>query len=65
MDVAILYPVFVQVALTFGLQIWMGLERFKSVRSQTVQRGAHAGILHRDRAGDMRPRRSGTEHAAL
>ncbi|MCB1483299.1 MAG: MAPEG family protein [Hyphomicrobiaceae bacterium] len=53
MDVAILYPVFVQVALTFGLQIWMGLERFKSVRSQTVQRGAHAGLkpIWPERAG--------------
>ena len=27
-DVSILYPVFVQVALTFGLQFWMARERF-------------------------------------
>ncbi len=43
MDVAILYPVFVQVALTFGLQIWMGLERYKAVQSGTVNRGSHPG----------------------
>lgn len=43
MDVAILYPVFVQVALTFGLQIWMGLERYRAVQAGAVQRGAHPG----------------------
>lgn len=40
---AILYPVFVQVALTFALFGWMGLERFKAVRAGTVQRGSNAG----------------------
>lgn len=39
----ILYPVFVQVALTFALFFWMGYERVKAVREQTVRRGAHAG----------------------
>lgn len=40
---AILYPVFVQVALTFALLMWMGFERFKAVRAGTVQRGGHGG----------------------
>lgn len=39
----ILYPVFVQVALTFTLFFWMGLERMKAVRARTVKRGADAG----------------------
>ena len=39
----ILYPVFVQVALTFALFFWMGAERVKAVRAGTVKRGADAG----------------------
>jgi hypothetical protein len=34
---AVLLPVFVQVALTFGLLIWMGVLRIGVVRSRTVQ----------------------------
>ena len=44
MDVAILYPVFVQVALTFVLLFWMGYERYNAVQSGTVKRGAHPGV---------------------
>lgn len=40
----ILYPVLVQVGLTYFLQLWMGRERLKAVRAGTVQRGANAGI---------------------
>ncbi len=39
----ILYPVFVQVGLTFVLFFLMGVERFKAVKARTVQTGAHAG----------------------
>jgi hypothetical protein len=39
----ILYPVFVQVALTFALFFWMGVERMKAYRAGTVKRGADAG----------------------
>ena len=39
----ILYPVFLQVALTFALFFWMGFERFKAVKAGTVRRGADAG----------------------
>lgn len=42
-DLTLLYPVFVQVLLTFLLQGWMGYERFKAVRMRTVRAGAHAG----------------------
>lgn len=34
---AILYPVFVQVAMTFGLQVWMARERVASVRQGEVK----------------------------
>ncbi len=34
---AILYPVFAQVALTFGLQLWMARERVGSVRRGEVK----------------------------
>lgn len=43
MDVSILYPVLMQVSLTFFLQFWMGYERLKAVRAGTVQRGANSG----------------------
>lgn len=39
----ILYPVFVQVGLTFTLLFLMGFERFKAVKAGTVQKGANAG----------------------
>lgn len=39
----ILYPVFVQVALTFALFFWMGYERVKAVRTGEVKYGADAG----------------------
>lgn len=39
----ILYPVFVQVTLTFVLFFMMGFERFKAVKAGTVTRGANAG----------------------
>ena len=39
----ILYPVFVQVALTFVLFFWMGRERLKAVKAGGVRRGADAG----------------------
>ena len=35
---------FVQVLLTFLLQMWMGRERLAAVRARTVKRGEHAGI---------------------
>lgn len=38
-DTALLYPVFVQVGLTFVLLFWMARERFKSFREKTVQFG--------------------------
>ncbi len=40
----ILYPVLVQVGLTYFLQLWMGLERLRAVRAGTVQRGANPGV---------------------
>ena len=40
----ILYPVFVEVALTFALFFWMAYERFKAFRDGQVQKGAHRGI---------------------
>lgn len=40
---SILYPVLVQVALTFALLIWMGRERLAAVRAGSVQRGEHGG----------------------
>jgi hypothetical protein len=40
----LLYPVFVQVALTFFLLFWMGLERYKSVKAGTFERGENKGI---------------------
>ena len=42
-DLSILYPVFVQVLLTFVLQMWMGRERLAAVRAGAVKRGEHAG----------------------
>lgn len=39
----ILYPVFVQAALTFTLLFLMGFERFKAYKAGTVMRGDHAG----------------------
>jgi hypothetical protein len=42
-DLSILYPVFVQVLLTFLLQMWMGRERLSAVRAKTVRRGEHEG----------------------
>jgi hypothetical protein len=42
-DLSILYPVFVQVLLTFLLQMWMGRERLEAVREKTVRRGEHEG----------------------
>lgn len=36
-QIAILYPVFVQVALTFVLMNWMRVERFRSLRSGEVK----------------------------
>lgn len=41
--IAILYPVFVQVALTFAIFFLMGYERFKAVKAGTVKRGSNAG----------------------
>lgn len=38
-DTALLYPVFVQAALTFVLMFWMARERFKAFREKTVQFG--------------------------
>lgn len=43
-DFAILAPVFVQVALTFGLQLMMGKARFDAVKAGTVKRGEHPGV---------------------
>ena len=42
-DLSILDPVFVQVLLTFLLQMWMGRERQAAVRAKTVRRGEHEG----------------------
>ncbi len=42
-DVSILYPVFVQVLLTYLLLMWMGRERLLAVRAKTVRRGEHDG----------------------
>ena len=42
-DLSIVYPVFVQVLLTFLLQMWMGRERLAAVRAKTVRRGEHEG----------------------
>ena len=42
-DLSILYPVFVQVLLTFFLQMWMGRERLAAVWAKTVRRGEHEG----------------------
>lgn len=39
----ILYPVFVQVGLTFVLFFQMGFERLKAYKAGTVTRGDHAG----------------------
>lgn len=39
----ILYPVFIQIALTFALFFWMGAERMKAYRAGTVKRGTDAG----------------------
>lgn len=39
----ILYPVFVQVALTFVLFFWMGAERVKAIRARTVRSGGDKG----------------------
>jgi hypothetical protein len=36
-QVAILYPVFVQVALTFSLQVWMRKERYGALRRGEIQ----------------------------
>jgi len=41
---SILYPLFIQVALTFFLQGWMGIERVKAVREKTVRRDPNPGI---------------------
>ncbi len=38
-DISLLYPVFVQAALTFVLMFWMARERFKAFRDKTVQMG--------------------------
>lgn len=38
-DAAILYPVFVQVLLTFVIMFWMARERWRAVREGTVVRG--------------------------
>ncbi len=43
-DLSILYPVFLQVLLTFLLQMWMGRERLAAFRAGTVKRGEHAGV---------------------
>ncbi len=37
--IALLYPVFVQAALTFFLMFWMARERFRAFRDKTVQMG--------------------------
>lgn len=52
-DLSLLYPVFVQVLLTFLLQMWMGRERLAAFRDKTVQRGEHAGVkpIWPERAG--------------
>jgi len=42
-DLGILYPVCVQILLTFLLQGWMGRERLKAVREGTVVRGTVPG----------------------
>lgn len=38
----ILFPVFVQIALTFVLFFWMGYERYKAYKAGTVKRGTDA-----------------------
>ena len=38
-DTALLYPVFVHVALVFFLMLWMAKERVDAVRAGTVRRG--------------------------
>jgi hypothetical protein len=39
-----LYPVFLQVAVIYALQLWMGRERVRAVQDGAVKRGAHGGM---------------------
>jgi hypothetical protein len=53
-DVAILYPVFVQIALTFVLLYWMGLARLGAVRARQVRLGEPGSrIVWTGRAGTI------------